>query len=112
MSIKEAIIRSTQDECREIGEILVALAESPRDGTWRGKIESAFAPYESDQDRSLIAAIEKGRKRVEALGAGLVADGTDHETLLLAELHRRGDGRSVKDYCDDVAGGRLHSNVI
>jgi len=110
----EMLKRSTPDQCREIGEIFLSFVDRPRDDEFRAMIDTVLAKFADPGDADRAAAINAGRARVEALNTGLLADGMNHQKLIADELSRRGDGRSVDDYCRSVmAGDRLaHSDVI
>lgn len=101
---------STPADCREAGELLIQLADTPRDATWPVKIAMARNAIATPKERSLADAITAGRQRVAALSDGLRADGMDHRTLIEAELVRRGDPRSYEQYRDAV--GEISSDVV
>lgn len=102
--------RSTQEQCRELGNLLLEYAEIPRGQKMQEQmiLIRSVMPRE-DQDHDMAAAIERGRKRVRALSDGMRADGMDHRTLIEAELKRRGDGRSFEQYRDETGG--VHSDA-
>ncbi|WP_454888685.1 hypothetical protein [Sphingobium indicum] len=104
------VAATTQDQCRDLGNLLLDLAEQPRDDKWKAFIVMTRNQMETPQQRTLAAAIEAGNKRVTAISDGLHADGMDHRTLIEAELARRGDGRTFEQYRDSVGGVR--SNAI
>lgn len=109
----EMIKRATAEQCREIGEIFIWAADRPRDETFRANIDMVLVKFQDPGDADLAAAINSGRARVSALNSGLLADGMNHEKLIADELSRRGDDRSVDDYCRSVLGGAgSHSDVI
>jgi len=97
---------TTQEQCRDLGTLLLELSEQPRDDKWKAFITMTRNQMETPQQRTLAAAIEAGNKRVAALSDGLRADGMDHRTLIEAELARRGDGRTFEQYRDSVGGVR------
>lgn len=94
---------STPEDCREAGQLLIQLADSPRDATWPAKMAIARNAVATPQQRSLADIITERRKRVHALSDALRADGMDHCTLAEAELVRRGDPRSFEEYQSAIA---------
>ncbi|BBD01879.1 MULTISPECIES: hypothetical protein [Sphingobium] len=100
--------RSTQEQCRELGNLLLEYAEIPRGQKMQEQmilIRSMMPP----EDQDMAAAIERGRNRVRALSNGMRADGMDHQALIEAELKRRGDTRTFEQYRDDIGG--VHSDA-
>ena len=112
MHILEFIKETSQDECREIGELILSFADSPRDANWRANMEAALSAVASPADQTRVQVIAAANRRVVALNDGLLADGTNHAKLLEEELARRGDKRNVREYAEAVSSGHLHSDVI
>jgi len=100
---------TTQEQCRDLGNLLLELAEKPRDAKWKAWIGLTRDMMQKPEASSLVARIEQGRKRVAALSDGLLADGMGHQQLIEAELERRGDHRTFEQYRADV--GRIESDV-
>ncbi|WP_187168710.1 hypothetical protein, partial [Enterococcus faecium] len=75
---------------------------------------TVLAKFQDPAELSQVAVLQRARERVQALNDGLLADGMNHEKLLGDELSRRGDDRSVDDYCRAVCSGNRspHSDVI
>lgn len=112
MDLMRTVERTSQAECREMGEILIAMSEMPRDATWHANIEAAMAPYRDPGEQSIKEVLNKARDRLYAMNDGFLRDGTNHAKLLEEELKRRGGKRSVEEYCRDVADGSTFSDVI
>ncbi|MCB4861123.1 hypothetical protein K7W03_16145 [Sphingobium sp. PNB] len=100
----------TQEDCREMGKLLIEMADQPRDARWKAEMAMARDLAATPKQRTLADAITAGRQRVTALSDGLRADGMDHRTLIEAELVRRGDPRTYEQYRDAV--GAISSDVV
>jgi hypothetical protein len=98
MEFMRLVAASNPEQCREMGELLLGMADIPRDATWHANIETAIAKFETPEDRSLMATIGRSRRRVAQVSDAMAADGMDHQTLAEAELRRRGDGRTFAEY--------------
>ncbi len=112
MGILEILKHGTAAEIREIGEFLLVMADGPRDAASIAILEAVGEKFRDPKQSDLAARIDVGGKRIGALSDGLRADGMGHAQLIEAELKRRGDTRSLSDYCNDVCGSYLpHSDV-
>ncbi|ODP39365.1 hypothetical protein BFL28_11190 [Sphingomonas turrisvirgatae] len=56
---------SSQDECREMGEILLDLAKKPRDAMWQTSIDMVLARFPAAPVPTIVQAIQEGRARVQ-----------------------------------------------
>lgn len=88
-SVMTALRNLTPAEMRQTGELLLALADSPRDATWKYKMDQAIAAMPTPPKPSLMGAIEEGNKRVQASEEELWATGW-HPAQMRAELERLG----------------------
>ncbi|QOV92942.1 hypothetical protein [Novosphingobium sp. ES2-1] len=113
MHILEALKRTTSEERREIGEIFLAFADGKERPNLTAEIDLVLSKFRDPKEADRAALLEAGRKRVHALSDGLRADGMGHEQLIEAELKRRGDGRTVNEYCKAVCDGSSlpHSDI-
>lgn len=113
MNILEALRRASPAERREIGEIFLSFADGKERPNLDAEIDLVMSKFRDPKEADLSARLEAGRKRVHALGDGLRADGMGHEQLIEAELKRRGDARTVKEYCIAVCNGSPipHSDI-
>ncbi|KAA9019837.1 hypothetical protein [Sphingobium limneticum] len=100
---------TTQEQCRDLGNLLLELADQPRDAKWKAFISMTRSQMETPEQRTIASAIEAGNRRVEAASDALRADGMDHRTLIEAELARRGDGRTFEHFRNSI--GAISSNV-
>lgn len=114
MNILDLVTKLKPEECRELGELIVWLADRPRDASFYANIDLAMSKFQDPAELSQVAVLQRARERVQALNDGLLADGMNHQKLIADELARRGDDRPVDEYCRSVLpGGRLpHSDVI
>lgn len=112
MDILNLIRRSTPEQCREMGELILEMGTKPRTREWYGQIDTAIALQPVPKEQNIAEAIEKGRARVMELNDGLLADGMNHEKLMIDELKRRGDGRTLPEYIADVCNGSAISDVM
>lgn len=104
MHVLEMLKRTTPEQRREIGEIFLYFADGRERPNMAAEIDLVLSRFQDPKEANLAARIEDGRRRVHALGDGLRADGMGHLQLIQAELERRGDPRSVADYCKAVSG--------
>ncbi|MEN2787566.1 hypothetical protein ACFOKI_02900 [Sphingomonas qilianensis] len=79
------IASSSQDQCREMGELMTSLASSPRDHHWRMQMQKALDNYPEAPVSSIASAIEDGRARVKADNDELWATGW-HPIQMRAKL--------------------------
>lgn len=64
MDIITILERSTQAECREIGELFLSLADTPRGPGWEASMVAVRERFTSPADRDLVEAIRAGNERV------------------------------------------------
>lgn len=100
MDIVSILRDGTASELREIGELFLNLADSPRDAGWQALLDASLAKFGGSQDFDLCRAIDAARKRVIASNRTFEADGMGHLQLIDAELRRRGDARTAAEYVD------------
>ncbi|CAH0496613.1 hypothetical protein [Novosphingobium sp. CECT 9465] len=112
MHLLEILKRASPAERREIGEIFTHFSDAGDEAEVRATLDMVMNRYADPRDQSLKAIwadmqerVQSSRKRVHALSDGLRADGMGHEQLIEAELKRRSDGRTVKEYCIAVCDG-------
>ncbi len=86
--LMEVVAKSSQDECREIGEMLLALAQSPRDKMWQFKMTQALAQFPEPKS-DLASRMQEARKRLAAEDAELWKAGW-HPSQMIKELLDRG----------------------
>jgi len=112
MDFMATVKRMSHSECREMGELLVALSEQPRDAAWETTIEAAMEPFKDPEQQSLKEIYDRLTARDEALNNGFRSDGMNHEHLIAEELKRRGDTRTVEGYCQSFRAAASWSDVI
>jgi len=105
--------RTTQEECREMGLLLLDLADRPRDANWTAMVRQADATIAANSpgDTNLANVIAERRRRFGKWHNMLLETGLDHRALIAKELQARGDYRSVAEFEKDVEGW-LESNVL
>ena len=103
--------RTTQEECREMGLLLLELADRPRDANWSAMVRQAEGVIGLPGSENPANVIAERRKRFAKWHDMLVASGLDHRTLIANELQVRGDERSVAELEKDLDGW-LESNVL
>lgn len=86
--LMEVVAKSSQDECREIGEMLLALAQSPRDKMWQFKMAQALAQFPETKS-DLATSIQQAKQRLAAADADLWKAGW-HPSQMVKELLDRG----------------------
>lgn len=113
MNIANLLRTGAPAELREIGELLLQLADMPRDAGWQAMIDSTLKRFQSPDDARLVDHFRRWEATCRVWHAKLDADKTSHRQLLAAELERRGDSRTEAQYLADVVGpqGLLHSDV-
>ncbi|WP_333839286.1 hypothetical protein [Novosphingobium sp.] len=113
MNLANILRTGTPAELREIGELLLQLADMPRDAGWQAMTDSTLKRFQNPDDARLVDHIQRWDATCRAWHAKLYADKTSHRHLLAAELERRGDTRTEAEYLADVVGaqGVLHSDV-
>lgn len=58
------VAHSSQDQCREMGEMLIALSKSPRDHHWSANMTKALEGFPAAPASDLAKAIDAGNARV------------------------------------------------
>lgn len=91
------VAQTSQAECRELAKLLTDLAEMPRDENWTARFRDIGRQFASPQDLTIADRIRKSRQVTAEWNDRLYAEGLDHQSLLDAELQRRGDNRSAGD---------------
>lgn len=83
------ISRSTPAECRELGRLLLAMADAPRDIHWRASFAEKLAAMPAPPESDVAQIIAKARARVAAEQDALRETGW-HPTQMRQELEARG----------------------
>lgn len=113
MHILELLKRASPDERREIGEIFLSFSDGKDRPEMALQLDTVIEKFRGPAERSLGERLREANNRVRALSDGLRAEGMGHEQLIAAELGRRGDRRSVSEYCTEITGSRLpNSDVV
>lgn len=88
----ELIARSTPDECREIGRLMLSLADDPRDIGWKSRFAAALSQMPLKAEAGLAESIRQGRARLQQRDDELLATGwhPDQMRQKLEELGYRG----------------------
>lgn len=100
----EFLSRSTQAECRELGQLILALADSPRDAAWRVNMDIVRAKVREPEQDDLVAHFNKVKNTTLAFRDALHRDGLAHSQLIAGELSRRGVSQSPSDYLREKLG--------
>lgn len=95
---------STQQQCRDLGNLLLEYADVPRGEKMQEQIALIRSMLPPSKDQDLASRLELARQRVYRQSHALRADGMDYRALVVAELSRRGDARSFEQYRQDVGG--------
>lgn len=74
-TLVEIIARSTQDECRQMGELFLSFATAPRDVHWDSQMRRTLSAFPHPPKSDMTLAIEAGRRRVQANEDALWAEG-------------------------------------
>jgi len=113
MNLSSLIRTGTPAELREVGELLLQLADMPRDVGWQAMIDATLQRFSDPQELRIIDHFRHVEATSRVWENKLYADKTSHRHLLKAELERRGDSRTETQYLADVVGphGLLHSDV-
>jgi hypothetical protein len=111
MHILEILKRTSPEERREIGEIFLSFADGPLSPSQSAEIDLVLAKFRDPNEIDLVEQFNRSQKRMRRYHEGLARTGTDHRTLLAAELQRRGDPRTVRQFFDDECTGLEQSNV-
>ncbi|MEN2787855.1 hypothetical protein ACFOKI_15865 [Sphingomonas qilianensis] len=83
------IANSTQQQCREMGEMMISLASAPRDHRWQTQMAKALEDFPEPPASTIVTAMEQGRKRIEAHDRELWSTGW-HPVQMRRELEARG----------------------
>ena len=112
MDLVSLIRNGTAAECRQAGELLVNLADMPRDAAWEGIVEAVAAKFRSPRDEEIFEHMARWQHRERQWSAALWKEGVAYTQLFKAELERRGDARTPDQFVRDVtADGCLVSDV-
>jgi hypothetical protein len=83
------VAHSSQDQCREMGEMLIALSKSPRDHHWSANMTKALEGFPAAPTSDLAQRMAAGRARVQARDDELRAAGW-HPVQMRAKLEELG----------------------
>lgn len=100
--IVEFIARSTQEECREIGQLILELAATPRDASWRLNMDIVRNKVRDPDQDDLVVHFERVKRTSLAFRDALHRDGMAHSQLIAGELARRGVSQSPDEYLREV----------
>lgn len=84
----EYLASTTQEQCREAGELFLSLADAPRDELWRANFRKRLAAM-PEPNADFAKALEQGRERVARRDAKLWERGW-HPLQMERELRARG----------------------
>lgn len=85
----EMLRHARPNEMREMGELLISLADEPRGKRWNGMLDAVLAKFPDPEPSDLVQAIEAGRARVKSRDDAQYATGW-HPVQMRAELEARG----------------------
>ncbi|MFM7403308.1 MAG: hypothetical protein ACKO1N_04270 [Erythrobacter sp.] len=111
MHILEILKRTSPEERREIGEIFLSFADGPLSPRQTAEIDLVLAKFRDPKENDIVEQFKQSQERMHRYHEGFARTGTDHRTLLAAELERRGDGRTVQQFLDAECNGLEQSNV-
>lgn len=103
MSFLRTLMKATPDECREIGNLVLAMADEKRDAAWEGSMTAAIERFEPEQTTDLKEIYERLEAKRPVLDF-MYRDGLSHSQLLEAELKRRGEDRDIYTYLQEALG--------
>lgn len=83
------IARSSQDECRQMGDLFLSFASAPRDVHWDAQMRRTLMMFPDPPKSDITIAIEQGRARVAKYEDELWAAGW-HPLQMKKELEARG----------------------
>lgn len=75
------IAKSTQDECKQMGQLFASFASAPRDVHWESQMRRTLALFPNPPKSDLTVAIEAARQRVKADEDERYADGWHPEHM-------------------------------
>jgi hypothetical protein len=87
MNIANLLRTGSPAELREIGELLLQLADMPRDAGWQAMIDSTLKRFQSPDDARLVDHFRRWEATCRGWQGKLDADKTSHRQLLAAELN-------------------------
>jgi hypothetical protein len=79
------VASTSQDQCREMGELMTMLASSPRDHHWRMQMQKALENYPETPPSTIATSIAAARAQVKADNDELWATGW-HPIQMRAKL--------------------------
>ncbi|CAN5349712.1 hypothetical protein BH10PSE12_BH10PSE12_18880 [soil metagenome] len=100
--------RTSQEDCRELGQILMDLAEAPRDTRWKATVREVASRFQTPQQQGLADRLGSSRHRFIEAHDKLRALGLDHRALITAELVRRGSAQTSADIEREIG---MSSNI-
>jgi hypothetical protein len=111
MNLAKLLQTGTPVELREVGELLLQLADAPRDAGWQAMIAATLDRFQTPEELNFKAIYERMKRTDFLWMEKLEQNGVGHSQLLTAELARRGDARTLNAYLADVVGGAHASDV-